>query len=176
LVTNAKCRQAGNSTPWAPMRRVRRTISRRDARIVSAICASPVSGRPRQEQAHGRAKQVASVERVMAELIPGIPLYGALCFVGVDLPLLGSLGFNGYPLLYPKQLATRINGGGPLTREGVHALAIGLDGRSPRPDRQAGTRYPRGSARAPSPGGASGVAKVCRLAPGGAWRCGMLVG
>ena len=34
----------GNSSAWAPRVRTRRTISRRPSRIVSAICASPVSG------------------------------------------------------------------------------------------------------------------------------------
>ena len=31
LVKNAKCRQSGNSSAWAPSRRVRRTINRRPA-------------------------------------------------------------------------------------------------------------------------------------------------
>ena len=44
LVMNAKCRQSGNSSAWAPSRRVRRTISRRPPSVVSAICASPSSG------------------------------------------------------------------------------------------------------------------------------------
>ena len=37
-------RQSGNSSAWAPIRRVRRTISLKPLSLVSAICASPVSG------------------------------------------------------------------------------------------------------------------------------------
>ena len=34
----------------------------------------------------------------MPELAPGVPVRGALCFINADLPLLGKLSFNGYPL------------------------------------------------------------------------------
>ena len=44
LVRNAKCRQSGHSSACAPIRRVRRTISRWRLSIVCAICASPPSG------------------------------------------------------------------------------------------------------------------------------------
>jgi hypothetical protein len=44
----------------------------------------------------GRAR--AAVEPVMPELAPGVPVRGALCFINADLPLLGKLSFNGYPL------------------------------------------------------------------------------
>ena len=37
-------RQSGNSSAWAPIRRVRRTISLKPFSSVSATCASPPSG------------------------------------------------------------------------------------------------------------------------------------
>ena len=45
----------------------------------------------------------------MADIAPGVPVYGALCFVDGELPMLGTLTFNSYSLLYPKALAKRIN-------------------------------------------------------------------
>jgi hypothetical protein len=44
---NAKCRQSGQSSACGPIRRVRLTIRRRPAQVVSAICASPPSGAER---------------------------------------------------------------------------------------------------------------------------------
>ena len=45
----------------------------------------------------------------MADIAPGVPVYGALCFVDGELPMLGTLTFNSYSLLHPKALAKRIN-------------------------------------------------------------------
>lgn len=67
----------------------------------------------------------------MAEVAPGVPARGALCFVDADLPLLGNLSFNGYPLLYPKRLAKRINRDGPLAAERVREVAATLALRFP---------------------------------------------
>jgi len=90
-----------------------------------------IAGRDKTKLVEGLAKQVALVEAVMPEVAPGVPVRGALCFVDADLPLLGNLSFNGYPLLYPKRLAKRINADGPLAAERVRELAKALAGRFP---------------------------------------------
>jgi hypothetical protein len=90
-----------------------------------------IAGRDKTKLVEGLAKQVALIETVMAELAPGVPVRGALCFVDADLPLVGNLSFNGYPLLYPRRLAKRINADGPLAAERVGELAVAVAQRFP---------------------------------------------
>ncbi len=85
-----------------------------------------IAGRDKSKLVDGLAKQVALVEAVMLEIAPDVPVHGALCFVDAELPMLGKLSFKGFPLLYPKALAKRINASGPLDREGVTAVATEL--------------------------------------------------
>jgi hypothetical protein len=90
-----------------------------------------IGGRDKTKLVEGLAKQVALVEAVMPEVAPGVPVRGAMCFVDADLPLVGNLSFNGYPLLYPKRLAKRINGDGPLSSKRVREVAAALAQRFP---------------------------------------------
>ena len=90
-----------------------------------------IGGRDRSKLVDGLAKQVTLVQTVVAALEPSVLVRGALCFVDADLPLLGNLSFNGYPLLYPRQLARRLNTRGPLSREGALVLAAQLGERFP---------------------------------------------
>ena len=76
----------------------------------------------------GLAKQVAVVEDVVAGTAP---VHGALCFVRAELPLLRTLKFRGYPLLYCKKLAKKLNAGGPLSAERVREIAALLAERLP---------------------------------------------
>jgi hypothetical protein len=91
-----------------------------------------VAGRDKTKLVEGLAKQVALVDAVMPELAPGVPVRGALCFVDADLPLVGNLSFDGFPLLYPRRLAKRISGDGPVGAERVRELAVALAQRFPR--------------------------------------------
>jgi hypothetical protein len=52
-----------------------------------------------------------------------VPIHGAMAFVDADLPLLGRLNFSGYALLYPRQLAKRLNQSGPVAIERIPQLA-----------------------------------------------------
>jgi hypothetical protein len=90
-----------------------------------------IAGRDKTKLVDGLAKQVALVEAVMGKHSPSVPVRGALCFVDADLPLVGNLSFDGYPLLYPKRLAKRINADGPLTADRVAELAADLAQRFP---------------------------------------------
>lgn len=90
-----------------------------------------IGGRDKTKLVEGLAEQVALVEAAMLEIAPDVPIHGALCFVDADLPMLGKLSFKGFPLLYAKPLAKRINAGGPLDRERVPAVATELAIRFP---------------------------------------------
>jgi hypothetical protein len=90
-----------------------------------------IAGRDKSKLIDGLAKQVALVEAAVLDIAPDVPIHGALCFIDADLPMLGKLSFKGFPLLYPKPLAKRINAAGPLDRERVHAVATELAIRFP---------------------------------------------
>jgi hypothetical protein len=90
-----------------------------------------IAGRDQPKVIDGLAKQVAWVEAQMADIAPEVPVRGALCFVDAELPLLGKPTFTGYPLLYPRGLAKRVNGPGPVPPERVRAIAAQLAERFP---------------------------------------------
>jgi hypothetical protein len=90
-----------------------------------------IGGRNRTKLIDGLSEQVAVVEAVLLAAGPGIPLRGALCFVDTGLPRFGKLAFDGYLLLYPKGLATRINADGPVDAERIAAVAAELALRLP---------------------------------------------
>ena len=91
-----------------------------------------IAGRDKSKLIDGLDKQVALVRAAMAAILPEAPVHGALCFVDADLPMFGSLSFKGYPLLYPKGLAKRLNAAGPLTIDAVRLAAAELAVRLPR--------------------------------------------
>jgi hypothetical protein len=90
-----------------------------------------IAGRDQSKLIAGLTKQVDLVKTVLAETAPGIPVQGAVAFMGDGLPALGKLSFKGYPIRYPKQLAKLLNADGELTPEMVRALAIELARRFP---------------------------------------------
>lgn len=90
-----------------------------------------IAGRDQTKLIDGLAKQVARVEAGLADIARDVPVRGALCFVDAELPLLGKLTFKGYPLLYPRGLAKRVNAPGPVPPERVHAIAARLAERFP---------------------------------------------
>jgi hypothetical protein len=90
-----------------------------------------IAGRDRSRLVDGLAGQVALVRDVMAIIAPQAPIHGALCFVESELPVLGTLTFKGFPLLYAKSLAKRINAGGPIAPCDVTAISAALAARLP---------------------------------------------
>jgi hypothetical protein len=82
-----------------------------------------IAGRDQTKLVDGLAKQVALVRTAMADIAPGIPVHGALCFVDTELPLLGPRTFRSFWLLHPKPLAKRINRPGPLDAAQVPGVA-----------------------------------------------------
>jgi hypothetical protein len=82
-----------------------------------------VAGRNKTKLIEGLQRQVDVVRPVVQAVSDITPVHGALCFVDADLPLVFKLSFNGFPLLYPRQLARRISARGPVPVELVRKLA-----------------------------------------------------
>jgi hypothetical protein len=90
-----------------------------------------IGGRDQSKLIAGLAKQVELVKAALVESAPGVPVKGAIAFIGEGLPLFGKVSFDGFPIRYPKQLAKLLNGEGELTPEMARALAIELATRFP---------------------------------------------
>ena len=91
-----------------------------------------IGGRDCSLLVDGLAWQTELVTRALADSAPDVPVHGALCFVDADLPLLRKLTFRGYPLLYPKTLAKRLNAPGDLSPARAQAVADALAAAFPR--------------------------------------------
>jgi hypothetical protein len=81
-----------------------------------------INGRDQSKLVDGLAKQVGVVRAALADVAPDVPVRGCFCFVApagllsdVGLPLLRTLKIKGYQLYYPRRLARRLNGSGPLS-------------------------------------------------------------
>ena len=85
-----------------------------------------IAGRDRSALITGLANQVALVQTATAGLGHDVAVNGALCFVDAELPLFGTLTFDGYALLHPRALTRRINATGPLDDSQVLAIAGAL--------------------------------------------------
>ena len=90
-----------------------------------------IAGRDKSKLVDGLAGQVEIVRVALSEKAATVPVHGALCFVDAELPTFGTLTFNGYPLLYVKALAKRINKPGPVLAEQVGPVAAELARRLP---------------------------------------------
>jgi len=82
-----------------------------------------INGRDRSSLTAGLAKQVATVRNALADVDPDVVVRGALCFIDTELPMLGTLTFDGYPLLRARQLAKRLNADGPIDPAHARTLA-----------------------------------------------------
>ena len=72
------------------------------------------------------------------EIAPQVPVHGCFCFVNpegplaaTELPLLRTLSIDGYPLLYPRKLAKRLNRPGALGADEAGRIARELATRFP---------------------------------------------
>lgn len=85
-----------------------------------------IAGRDRTKLVTGLAKQVDHVQAVADRVLPDTPVHGAFCFVDGDLPLLGTLQINGFPLLRRRSLVKRLNARGLLTIDAIVELSEAL--------------------------------------------------
>jgi hypothetical protein len=84
-----------------------------------------IRSRDRTKLIRGLDRQVEAVRAASGADAPGVDVHGCLCFVGgqADKPLLRKLSLDGYPLLYPRQLAKLLNRPGELDADGIRELA-----------------------------------------------------
>jgi hypothetical protein len=90
-----------------------------------------IGGREQTDLVLGLAKQVCSVRRELQELGSDVPVEGALCFVGTEMPW-RTRSIGDFPLLGLRRLARRMRGKGHLTPSDRSAIALLLDSRFPR--------------------------------------------
>jgi hypothetical protein len=90
-----------------------------------------IGGRDRTSLVHGLLKQIAAVQSELADVGATVPVRGALCFVGTELPWFGSSSIVGVPLVGRRGLAKLLRGAGDLDAAERTALADFLAGRFP---------------------------------------------
>lgn len=83
-----------------------------------------IAGRDRTKLIAGLDRQVTAVRDTLADHGHfDVAVQGVLCFTTAELPLLGTLTFDGHLLIYRKALAKRLNTDGPLPSPTIDALA-----------------------------------------------------
>ena len=83
-----------------------------------------IAGRDKTKLIEGLSKQAEAVREGLALIERQLPVHACLCFInparqsgGSGIPLLRTLNANGFPLLYPRRLAKRLNQPGALGRD-----------------------------------------------------------
>ena len=97
-------------------------------RVASPLLGKPkltINGRDRTKLIDGLDRQVAAVTDAMAAQggSPDVPIYGVLCFIKADLPLIGQQRIRGHRLLYRRALVRRLKAAGPLEAPDLAAVA-----------------------------------------------------
>jgi hypothetical protein len=91
-----------------------------------------IGGRDRTSLVHGLLKQVAAVRTDLETANADVPVRGALCFVGTELPWFGSSRIADVPLVGRRGLAKLLRSAGDLRSADRDAVAAFLDRRFPR--------------------------------------------
>ncbi len=89
-----------------------------------------ISGRDKTKLIEGLSKQAEAVREGLDLIEKQLPVHACLCFLnparqpgGSGIPLLRTLSVSGFPLLYPRRLAKRLNQPGALGSD--EALVVG---------------------------------------------------
>lgn len=90
-----------------------------------------IRGRDQTKLVEGLAGQVAAVATELTTVGADVPVRGALCFVGTELPWFGSSSIAGVPLVGRRGLAKLLRGPGDLAAPDREALAQFLAARFP---------------------------------------------
>jgi hypothetical protein len=88
-----------------------------------------INGRDKTSLLDGLTRQVDCVRSVLREVDSPVPVGGALCFVGTELPWFGSSEIGGVPLVGRRGLGKLMKRPGELTAADREALAEFLDRR-----------------------------------------------
>lgn len=89
-----------------------------------------IAGRDKTSLVKNLAKQVTAVAAELTAMYPAVPVYGALCFVGTELPWFDE-NIGGVPLVGRRGLAKLLKRSGNLPRDDRIAVAEHLAGRFP---------------------------------------------
>jgi hypothetical protein len=89
-----------------------------------------IAGRDKTSLLDGLDRQVAAVASQLADVGATVPVRGALCFVGTELPWFGE-SIRGVPLVGRRGLAKLLKQAGDLARDDRQALATYLASRFP---------------------------------------------
>jgi hypothetical protein len=90
-----------------------------------------IAGRDQTKLVHGLNKQMAAVRRQLDVVGADVPVHGALCFVGTELPWFGSSSIVGVPLVGRRGLSKLLRAEGPLPLEERQAIRQYLSQRFP---------------------------------------------
>lgn len=90
-----------------------------------------INGRDRTSLVHGLLQQVAAVRTELEKVHADVPVRGALCFVGTELPWFGSSSIVDVPLVGRRGLAKLLRSMGDLGSADRDAVAAFLQGRFP---------------------------------------------
>ena len=90
-----------------------------------------INGRDRTPLVHGLLKQVAAVRTALEAVHADVPVRGALCFVGTELPWFGSSSIVDVPLVGRRGLIKLLRSSGDLRSEDRDAVAAFLHRRFP---------------------------------------------
>jgi hypothetical protein len=92
-----------------------------------------IGGRNKTKLIEGLSRQVDAVRAGLALIEKDVPVTACLCFInpkgppgGSSTPLVRTLSASGYPLLYPRRLAKRLNQRGDLSAEKMLVIAEAL--------------------------------------------------
>jgi hypothetical protein len=88
-----------------------------------------IGGRDKSSLLDGLSGQIDAVRTVLAAVSADVPVRGALCFVGTELPWFGSSSISGIPLVGRRGLAKLLKLPGDLAPDDRAALAAYLEGR-----------------------------------------------
>lgn len=90
-----------------------------------------INGRDRTPLVHGLLKQVAAVRTELEKVHADVPVRGALCFVGTELPWFGSSNIVNVPLVGRRGLTKLLRSMGDLGSDDRDAVAAFLQRRFP---------------------------------------------
>lgn len=90
-----------------------------------------IGGRDRSSTVEGLRRQVAAVRDALDSVHADVPVRGALCFVGTELPWFGSSSIDGVPLVGRRGLAKLIKAAGELSAQDRPSVAEFLATRFP---------------------------------------------
>jgi hypothetical protein len=81
-----------------------------------------INGRDQTKLVDGLARQVETVRAQTQSFAAAAPVWGVLCFVDTQLPILRQLRFDDFFLLRPQSLVRKINAKGAVTDAHVQAI------------------------------------------------------